>query len=331
MAYGSSAYPGASGTIATVAAVATFIPEVWSDEIVAQYKKSLVLANLVKKMSMKGKKGDTIHIPMPTRGSANAKAAATAVTIQQALESERTVSINQHYEYSKLIEDISDIQALSSMRKFYTEDAGYALAKQVDSHLAQLGRIAYTTLTAPTTSLVYNNAYIGGDGTTTYSSASTGNASSLTDAAIRRTIQRLDEADAPMSNRYLVVPPASRNTLMGLSRFTEQAFTGESGSGNTIRNGQIGDVYGVQVFVSNNLDRPTVASGYPNSWVALMFHRDSMVLAEQQAVRVQTQYKQEYLSTLLTADTLYGYNAVRNGTASTAGDYSTMWALVVPA
>ena len=37
---------------------ATFIPEIWSDEIVAAYKKNLVLANLVMKMNFKGKKGD---------------------------------------------------------------------------------------------------------------------------------------------------------------------------------------------------------------------------------------------------------------------------------
>jgi len=33
-----------------------FIPEIWSDEIVAAYKKNLVAANLFSKMSFKGKK-----------------------------------------------------------------------------------------------------------------------------------------------------------------------------------------------------------------------------------------------------------------------------------
>jgi len=37
---------------------ATFIPELWSDEIIAAYKKNLVMANLVSKMSFRGKKGD---------------------------------------------------------------------------------------------------------------------------------------------------------------------------------------------------------------------------------------------------------------------------------
>ena len=44
---------------------------------------------------------------------------------------------------------------------------------------------------------------------------------------------------------------------------------------------------------------------------ALLFHTDTMVLAEQVGVRSQTQYKQEYLANLYTADTLYGVKTVR--------------------
>ena len=46
----------------TVTTAANFIPEIWSDEIIAAYKKNLVLANLVMKMNFKGKKGDTVQI-----------------------------------------------------------------------------------------------------------------------------------------------------------------------------------------------------------------------------------------------------------------------------
>ena len=48
-----------------------------------------------------------------------------------------------------------------------------------------------------------------------------------------------------------------------------------------------------------------------------MGHKDSMVLVEQVGVRSQTQYKQEYLATLFTSDTLYGVKAMR--TAATTG------------
>ena len=61
------------------------------------------------------------------------KAADTAVTIIANTESELTVTIDRHFEYSRLIEDIVEVQALSSLRQFYTEDAGYALAVQVDN------------------------------------------------------------------------------------------------------------------------------------------------------------------------------------------------------
>ena len=72
------------------------------------------MAPLVKRIAMNGKKGDKLHIPKPTRGDANAKAADTAVTIIANTESELTVDIDRHFEYSRLIEDIVEVQALSA-------------------------------------------------------------------------------------------------------------------------------------------------------------------------------------------------------------------------
>lgn len=286
----------------------TFIPEIWSDEIVATYKKNLVLANLVKKMNFKGKKGDTVHIPAPTRGSASAKAASTQVTLIAATESEVVVTIDQHYEYSRLIEDIVEAQALSSLRGFYTEDAGYALARQVDSALIQLGR----GVQGGGGTAAYSGAFSGADGTTAYVAGSNTGLGALTDAAIRRSIQRLDDNDIPMDGRFLVIPPSSRNTLMGLARYTEQAFVGESGGSNTIRNGEIGNLYGTPVFVTSNAD---TTSGSTACRIALLGHKDFAVFVEQQGVRAQTQYKQEYLGTLFTADTLYGVKELRDNAA----------------
>ena len=287
----------------TVTTAATFIPEVWSDEIVASYKKNLVLANLIKKMSFKGKKGDTVHIPSPTRGSASAKTAGNQVTLIAATEGEVTVSINNHYEYSRLIEDIVEAQALASLRGFYTEDAGYALAKQVDTTLIQLARGARSGNAA---NAQYSGGIIGSTGAAyTYG---TSNAAAIADAGIRKAIQILDDQDVPMDGRSLVVPPTARNSMLGIARFTEQAF---KGNGTTLMNGEFGDIYGVKVYVSTNCD--TAAGNSTTDRVALMFQRDWSVLVEQIGVRSQTQYKQEYLGTLFTADTLYGASELRDG------------------
>lgn len=279
-----------------------FIPEIWSDEVVATYKKQLVAANLIKKMNFKGKKGDAVHIPKPGRGSANAKAANTQVVLNTDTATEVIVNIDQHWEFSILIEDIVNAQALSSMRQFYTDDAGYALARKVDSLLLELGR----GVNGGDGTAAYTGAYSGADGTTAY----TGTAGALTDAAIRRTIQRLDDADTPMDGRFLIVPPSTRNTLMGIQRFTEQAFVGEAGSANTIRSGEVGNVYGIPVFVSSNADAAT-----DGDRICLLGHKDFAVLVEQMGVRTQTQYKQEYLGDLFTADTLFGVKELRDGAA----------------
>jgi N4-gp56 family major capsid protein len=322
------AYPTPAVTVTTAD---KFIPEIWSDEIVASYKKNLVLANIVMKMNFKGKKGDVVHIPAPTRGNASAKAASTAVTLIADTETEVLVNINKHFEYSRFIEDIVEAQALNSLRQFYTADAGYALAKQVDTSLIQLGRVA----NGGSTGAQYGSAFIGGDGTTAFdytANTNTGNASALTDAAIRRTIQRLDDNDTPMDGRFFIIPPSSRNTLMGLSRYTEQAFVG---NGNAIRTGEIGNLYGIPVFTSSNADSASATAAFPTSGsaiarVCLMGHKDAMVLVEQVGIRSQTQYKQDFLATLFTSDTLYGVAALRSAATTGAALSSSMFALVVP-
>ena len=301
------AYPTPQVTNTTAA---VFIPEIWSDEVIAAYKANLVAANLFKKMSFKGKKGDTIHIPKPTRGEASLKASETAVTLIAATETEVIVPIDKHYEYSRFIEDITEVQALSSMRRFYTDDAGYALAKQVDTDMVQLGRV----MNGGTADNTYDAGYIGSDGETTYTGS---NAAALTDIAVRNMIQKLDDQDVPTSGRFFLIPPAARNTLMGLDRYTAMDFVGEAASANTIRNGQIGNLYGIPVYVTSNADTATGTDR-----VCLMGHKDAAVLVEQLNVRSQTQYKQDYLSTLYTSDTIYGVKELREDSA---------FALVIPA
>ena len=305
-----SVYPATGGMVGNTDA-ATFIPEIWSDEVIAAYEKSLVLAPLTKKISMSGKKGDTIHIPAPTRGTATAKAENTAVTIQNATESEVTVTINKHFEYSRMIEDITNVQALASLRQFYTGDAGYALGKQVDDDLFTLGKSFGDGdgTVWPTSAAFYNDA---STGTTAYADNTVVPADVFADTFLRDMIQKLDDADVPMDGRSLIVPPALRNAIMGIDRYVSSDFV----NGQGVMNGKIGELYGVDIYVSTNC--PTLETAAENAATAggiirgaMLCHKDTMVLAEQQGVRSQTQYKQEFLGTLYTADRLYGTQVLR--------------------
>ncbi len=303
-----STYPAMEGAVNNTSA-ATFIPEIWSDEVIASYQKNLVLANLVKKLSMTGKKGDTLHIPKPTRGDAHVKAANTAVTIQADTESEVLVTIDKHFEYSRLIEDITEAQALASLRQFYTGDAGYALARQVDSDLFQLGKKFGDSANDD---FIHSNSYnfSGSSGVEAYAADSVASTDVFNDAGFRELIQKMDDADVPMDGRCLVVPPSIRNAIMGIDRYSSSDFV----DGRVVNNGQIGNLYGIDIYVSSNC--PEIEAAGDNSAggavkAGMLFHKDAMVLAEQQGVRSQTQYKQDFLATLYTADTLYGTQVVR--------------------
>jgi len=228
-----------------------WIGEIWQDEAIATYEAKAVMRNLVEVFQHQKHKGDVIHRPNPARGEATAKAVNTQVTLIADTAGEITISINKHFEYSKMYEDIADMLALNGMKRFYTKDAGYALAKRTDGELHMLGAIAQGGVLTAAGTTTYEKGVIGGDGSTNFSGAAnsnTGNGTALTDAGLRQAMQTLEDADVNTGECGLVVPPTVIKTLRGIARFTEQAFVGD---GKTIRTGRIGNLYGVEVYASS--------------------------------------------------------------------------------
>jgi hypothetical protein len=122
----------------------------------------------------------------------------------------------------------------------------------------------------------------------------------------------MDDNDVPMDGRSLTIPPSVRETILGIDRYVSSDFV----AGRGVENGKIGNLYGIDVYVSSNV--PVMETASQNAATAggdiraaILMHKECMVLAEQMNVRSQTQYKQEWLGTLYTADTLYGTKVVR--------------------
>jgi len=326
----------------TVTTQDKWIPELWEDDAIATYMAKTVMRNHVTTMTHVKHKGDTIHIPAPGRGSASSKVASSQVTLIADTALEVLISINKHYEYSKLYEDIADMLALNGMKDFYTKDAGYALARRVDAELHKVMATLQGGSIAGATNL-FEKGVIGGDGTTNFSGTTPGNGTALTDAGLRAAMQTLEDQDVNTGESVLVIPPTVLKTLRGISRFTEQAFVG---NGEVIKTGRMGNLYGVEVFGSSlcpwihvnsvtstqsvtfTSTAPTGASfvddfGLTVDWstssptdakfrACALFHPDAMMLAEAQSVRVQQQYKQEYLGYLVTSDTIFGTAELRD-------------------
>lgn len=295
-----------------------FIRELWTDEIIAVFKSALVMPQLVVTKDHNGRKGDTIHIPTPVRGDASAKAAETQVTLIANQESKKQYLIDQHWEYSRFIEDIVSVQADDSLRVFYTDDAGYALAKRVDTELHQEGAKFAAPDASPTVEgSAYSKAVVGtpssGALVTWDSSANlnAGNASTITDEGIRIMLQELDDNDVPSMGRVIVVPPVEVRKMLGIDRQIVFDQVGEAGRQNAIRNGFVGPLYGAEVFKSTNCETVAADDLSTDQFAALVFQKEAILYIEQMDVRAQTQYKQEWLSDLFTADTLFGTGVLR--------------------
>lgn len=307
----SSVYP-AQGGVTNNTRLATFIPEIWSNELIAAYRANLTLQPLIRSMNFVGKKGDVVHVPKPVAGTVSQKVSGTAVSIQADTAGELQININQNWEYSRLVEDITKMQALNSQREFFISDAAHQLSKKVDTDLHNLGKSAGD-----------------GDGTSWVNSGSwycdnaTGNLAAFaedtvaatdvfTDQCYRQLIQKADDANVPMSDRAFVIPPSLRNAIMGIDRYVSSDFVDRRGA---VSAGLVGEVYGIPIFVSTNC--PVVEAAADNSAntndlkQAMLLHKDSLVIAIQQDIKTETQYKLEWLSDLVVSSILYGTAAYR--------------------
>lgn len=263
----------------TPTTAAVTIPEVWSSDILRATERNLVMANLVKRYDSDVKSaGDVVHIPNLANLTAADKTAGTAVTFQANTETENTITVDQHKVVPMLIEDISKAQSRVDLMKEYTDKAGYAVAQAVDSSLTGL----YTGLSQSTT------------------------AGTLTDASIITAIEYLDAADAPRDGRSFVVHSEAMADLRALDKFTRYDATGQNGVQDGRNNGLVANVYGIDVYMSNNI--ADVTSTTHN----LLFQKEAFGLAMQVAPKVETEYSVDHLGTKMAVHTIYGVAELRD-------------------
>jgi hypothetical protein len=284
MATTSGAY-GSGNVNVGVTAASVFRPNVWSSEVLMFVKANLVLVPLVRHYDADVQAyGQTVEIPNVSTITANLKAANTLVTLNYNTETKTTITINQHYESSFLVEDIVKIQSKYDLRSDYTEAAAYAIASKIDSTIATLMTNSFT-------------AY-GAFGT------------ALNDNLILTVNRYLSDNKAPRTDRNLVVTPQGEAEMLAIDKYIRYDAIGIGGDQNSIMSGKIGNIYAINVFMSQNLVQVTSS---PNQNNHLFFHKDAVAVAMQENPRSQATYKQEYLGWLVTVDVLFGVTTLRSG------------------
>lgn len=270
-----------------------FIPEVWSLSALVEREGTTVFGGLVDRTLEKELRvGDTIYRPsISNLGSARTKSANTAITFVTVTESDRThggtsgftgitLTVTTHDYQAIAIESIAKLQTNRDLMGKYAGKMGYSLALAYDNSLA---------------GLIDNfSQAVGTLGT------------ALTYATITRGIQYLDDANAPGSDRVIVLSPAEAISVMSLKEFVNSDYAKLTNSGTFKTHPGLEMAYqtswwGYPIYRSTNVEG-TNAGGHDNG----MFHRESIVSVMQMSPKPHHHFDIDYIADKVVIEQVHG-------------------------
>jgi HK97 family phage major capsid protein len=264
----------------TTLSAGVFIPEIWSKEVTSAFNNNRVMANLVSRFDAEIKsKGDTVNIPNLSNLTATYKVSGSTVPTTAVTETSTALVVDKWAVNSITVDDIVKVQSQYDLLVEYTDKLGESLAEIQDDDIMAL----YTSFSQ----------------TIGATSSNTGLAWSTIVGAIRV----LDSNNVPAKNRALVVDAYGLAQLRLMDQYTRYDATGRAGR--MEKSEADGDIFGVPVYVSNNLPVTT------SLVTGLLFHKEAIAMAQQKSIRTQSDYQARYLDTAVVADVLYGVKARR--------------------
>ncbi|AGR48560.1 major head protein [Anabaena phage A-4L] len=247
MALNNTTYQGSMrGYAVTKSRLDSFIPEVWTGEVLRALNQNFVASQYVKTLDVTGKKGDRFHIPNIGRASVFDKLPETPVQLQARQESDFYVDIDKYKESSFLIEDLGAMQSSYDIRQEYTTEAGYALSRMMDADILGL-RAAVKGLN--------NGSEIFNTADATISGAS----SPLNYQALLTAKTILDNRDVPMEKRVIITSPTGYNQLLAIDKFISMDYQ----DGRPVKSGVVGTIFGIPVIMTTQVTVNS-ATGYSN-------------------------------------------------------------------
>ena len=261
-----------------------FLPEVWSQEAIVARESRVVFAKLVNRVFERNLRfGDTIHVPSVSNLSARTKTANTAINYETQTEINTDISITTHQYAAMAVEDITKVQSNRDLMATYAGKIGYALDLAVDDVIAGLVDDFSQTIGALATALTY--------------------------ALLLEARQNLDDADAPMEDRVIVVSPAEEAGMMQLDHFINRDYTEALGAGKDggSDRGWIGKWLGMPIYKSTNVEGDNT-NGHDNA----MFQKEALALVMQIKPKMESQRDIDYLVDKVAAQQLYGTQEMRD-------------------
>lgn len=262
----------------TITTAANFLPDLWSKMIVEAAHKFLVVWNLLDN-SLEAEVqngGDSIRKPNLAEIAAADLASMTGtITFTANTEGITTLSLNKLSYSAVKVDSAARIQSSIGLIQKYTNELSRGVHQRLDTITAE----AFDDF-----------ATVKG----------TDNVA-VTDQVLRDSLQALNEANAFMDDRFLVVSPATQADLYNIERLINSLNATSIGMVEAEKGpGYFGKAYGLQFHASNNLK-----AGVAGKKCA-MFQREAILVAKQNTVTVDVRQPHDEIADAIRAWVIWG-------------------------
>ncbi len=271
----------------------SWIPLVWGEKVNEFYRNKLLAAPFFTDRSdeLSGG-GDTLYTPNTTEFNATAKTTGTAVTLNSNSDTKQTLSVNSWFESSFAIEDAeaAQVKRSYSVMERFAKNCGYSIAKKLDTAIVT----NFQSFTNTVGSSLNN----------------------LGDSDIRAAFAYLETTGVDvMESAFFVSPNVFWKQIQAIDKFS---LAINSPVNDPTAKMPAAYLYGRPVYVTAQITLNSTPSGGRSNALAVpdAIHWATSPLGAggskapahvgSMGVRVQSNYIPEYLSTVTTADILYG-------------------------
>ena len=292
-----------------------FIPEIWSGKLIENFYDATVLA-AISNTDYEGEirqYGDTVNIRTTPEITIRDYVKGQTLTVENPDKPKIQLLIDKGEYFACVEDDVDKVQSDVNLMDTWSKDASERMKIKIDQRVLTdiLPGVASTNkgATAGAISASFNLGVTTSPLTVTKDGA--GGTTSVIDLLVDiGTV--LDEANVPEQNRFVVIP-AKMAGLIKKSELKDASLTGDATS--ILRNGRLGMIDRLTVYVSHNLKKASVGGATEYSVIA--GHKMGFTFASQMT-NMETIRSESTFGNIIRGLQVYGYKVTKGEALATA-------------
>ena len=279
-----------------------FIPEIWASKLIENFYDATVLS-AISNTDYEGEikqHGDKVNIRTTPELTIRSYEKGMKLMVERPDKPKVVLNIDQGEYFAAIEDDVDKTQSDINLMQNWSRDASEKMKIKIDSNVltGMLPDISSQNMGA-TAGRISGNINLGATGAA-LQVTKTNVLDYIVDAGLV-----LDEANAPESNRFMVVP-AWMAALIKKSDLKDASLTGDGTS--VLRNGRIGMIDRFTLYVSHNLNR--VTDGGNQCFSVIAGHKMGLTFASQMT-EMETLRSESTFGSIIRGLQVYGYKVVK--------------------